>query len=244
MSNTSVSEGVWVVIPAAGAGQRMQSDIPKQYLKIHNKTVLEHTLACFKNNQLIKGIVVALDADDAFWKQLDLNNSTSMPIYTVEGGNERSDSVLQALDYLTMVEKLPAEQWVLVHDAARPCLPSKDLDNLLLLINKKEVVGGLLASPVRDTMKRAKNNKLEIDRTESRNDLWHALTPQLFKLGQLKEAIEICREKMIEITDESSALESIGEHPVLVQGSHLNLKITYPEDIKIAETLLASGDSK
>lgn len=236
MSNNKNPESVWVVIPAAGTGQRMQSEIPKQYLKINHKTIIEHTFECFLENDSISGIVVALDADDSYWKQIDIGKYT-LPVYTVEGGNERSDSVLQALEYLLMVEKLPESQWVMVHDAARPCLPTEDLD-ALLAIRDQAVIGGILASPVRDTMKRSSPGQAVIEKTESRDNLWHALTPQLFKLGELRNAIKNGQEKAVDITDEASAMEAVGEKPVLVHGSHLNIKITYPEDIKIAETLL------
>ena len=227
---------VWVIIPAAGVGKRMQLDKPKQYLQIHNKTIIEHTLECFINHNDIAGIVVALDADDPYWKLLNIE-SNSKPVYTVEGGSERSDSVMQALDYLIMVERIPNDSWVLVHDAARPCLSRYDLD-ALLDIRTHSKVGGILASRVRDTMKRALPGKNQILMTESRTDLWHALTPQMFRLGQLKKAMQSCHDSNIQITDEASAMEAIGEQPELVEGSYNNIKITLPTDIDLATCLL------
>jgi 2-C-methyl-D-erythritol 4-phosphate cytidylyltransferase len=234
---------VWVVIPAAGIGERMQSDIPKQYLKINNKTVLEHTLNCFLFHPDVAGIIVVLNSDDYYWKNIKLNSNHDKPIYTVEGGKERSDSVIQGLDYLLMVEQLAEDSWVMVHDAARPCLIEKDI-NSLLSIRTKESTGGILASPVRDTMKRAVannvTNKNIISKTESREDLWHALTPQLFRIGELKDAIITCQEKNINITDESSALEATGKQVELVEGSMNNIKITQQSDFEMATLLLTS----
>lgn len=226
----------WVIIPAAGVGKRMQLDLPKQYFKIHNKTIIEHTLSCFAHHSEIAGIVVALDSDDPYWKLLELD-AISNPIYTVEGGNERADSVVQALDYLSIVERVGSDSWVMVHDAARPCLSQVDLDTLLG-IRKTSKVGGILSSRVRDTMKRSFPNQSKISNTETRKDLWHALTPQMFKLGQLRKAMACCYENNIEITDEASAIEAIGESPVLVEGSHNNIKITHPTDIELATCLL------
>ncbi len=235
------SQKVWVVIPAAGIGKRMQSDIPKQYLKINNKTILEHTLNCFATHSKIAGIIVVLNTDDFYWKKIKLSSDSSLPIYTVEGGKERSDSVMQGLDYLLMVEQLAEDSWVMVHDAARPCLLEKDIDTLLASREKSISVGAILASPVRDTMKRAKPATTQIDKTESRQDLWHALTPQLFRIGELKNALETCLEKGITVTDEASALESMGGQIELVEGNSTNLKVTQPEDLELAKLLLSKN---
>ena len=238
-SNKSL-EKVWVVIPAAGIGKRMQSDIPKQYLKINDKTVLEHTLNCFLSHPEVAGIIVVLNSDDYHWKTIKLSSNHDKAIYTVEGGKERSDSVMQGLDYLLMVEQLAEDSWVMVHDAARPCLIEKDI-NSLLSIRNENIAGGILASPVRDTMKRAvnENNKSMISNTESRENLWHALTPQLFRIGELKNALNHCLEKEISITDESSALEAIGKQVELVEGSMNNIKITQQSDFEMATLLLS-----
>ena len=235
---------VWVVIPAAGVGKRMQTDTPKQYLKINDKTVLEHTLGCFIQHPDIAGIVVALHPEDPYWKSLTLADSLppDMPLYTVEGGHERSDSVMQALDYLLMVEQAAETTWVMVHDAARPLLSYDDIDKLLAIRGTDEV-GGLLASPVRDTMKRALPESARVEKTESRDYLWHALTPQLFRLGELSSALKLCFEKGIAVTDEASAMEAMGKHPLLVEGSSSNIKITQPADFKLASLMLSQGQA-
>ncbi len=231
---------VWVIIPAAGIGKRMQSSIPKQYFKIDNKTILEHTLNCFKSHEEISGIIVVLNSDDYYWKTIQNNLlSMSKPVYTVEGGTERSDSVMQGIDYLLMVERINNNSWIMVHDAARPCLLKKDIDALLSIRNKSSA-GGILASPVRDTMKRAAPHSNNISETESRDNLWHALTPQLFRIGELKEALVHCLEKGIQVTDEASALEAVGKPVVLIEGSSNNIKVTQKDDLEIATLLLTS----
>jgi len=237
MNNT---QKVWVVIPAAGIGKRMNTDIPKQYLKINNKTILEHTLNCFTSHSDIAGIIVVLNTDDYYWKKISKDKClSSKPIYTVEGGKERSDSVMQGLDYLLMVEQLDENNWVMIHDAARPCLLKKDID-ALLSVRDEANTGGILASPVRDTMKRATPDNNTILITESRENLWHALTPQLFRIGQLKEALEFCLDKGKPVTDEASALENIGEQVILIEGSSNNIKITQAADLELATLLLSS----
>jgi len=245
IDNPQSTQKVWVVIPAAGIGKRMQSDIPKQYLTINDKTILEHTLNCFTSHPDVAGIIVVLSSDDFYWKKIKISAEASKkPLYTVEGGKERSDSVMQGLDYLAMVERLDEKSWVMVHDAARPCLLKKDID-ALLSIRSDSCVGGILASPVRDTMKRAVADenveKKVISQTESRENLWHALTPQLFKLGELKEALETCLEKAIVITDEASALEAMGKSVELVEGSSNNIKVTQAADLELATLLLSTN---
>ncbi len=237
-----MTDKVWIVIPAAGVGKRMQSDIPKQYLKINGKTVLQHTINCFSYHNDIEGIVVSLHEDDPYWNtaKIDVSNKK---LYTVEGGEERSDSVLNALEYLSLIEQLPDTTWIMVHDAARPCLQQKDID-ALLKIRSKNSIGGILASPVRDTMKREKSDTSQISHTEQRTGLWHALTPQLFRLGELREALKICLEKQLEITDEASALEAQGKSPLLVEGSSSNIKITQPADLELASWFLSRKTNK
>jgi 2-C-methyl-D-erythritol 4-phosphate cytidylyltransferase len=236
----SDTQKVWVVIPAAGIGKRMQSAIPKQYLKVNDKTILEHTLGCFSSHPEIAGIIVVLNTDDYYWKTIQQDTTlNSKPVYTVEGGKERSDSVMQGLDYLLMVERLNENSWIMVHDAARPCLLKQDID-ALLSIRSKSSAGGILASPVRDTMKRAVSKTDIISRTESRENLWHALTPQLFRIGELKEALEHCFEKGKPVTDEASALEALGKSVVLVEGSSNNIKVTQTSDLELVTLLLSS----
>lgn len=229
-----MSNEVWCVIPAAGVGKRMLSAIPKQYLRLHGKTVLEHSLNCFLQHPKIKGIVVVLSANDDYW--LDLApNYQGLPVYRAVGGQERADSVLNGLKYLEQTLKLASTAKVLVHDAARPCLSQEDLSRLLASNSNQ---GALLATPVRDTMKRAFKGQKVISHTEERADLWHALTPQLATLGLLIQALEQALKSGTIITDEASALEYLGLQPLLVEGDASNIKITRPADLALAEFFL------
>jgi len=232
---------VWVVIPAAGIGQRMQSDIPKQYLKINNKTILEHTLNCFLYRDEVVGILVVLAPHDEYWNSLSFENtSLKETLFTTNGGKDRAESVLCGLDYLFDVQKLSPDSWVMVHDAARPCLSSIDLDSLLELCCSEEV-GGLLASPVKDTMKRSEvlsGGDNRVMHTESRDGLWHAQTPQMFRLNKIKFALEECQKSGFNVTDECSAMEYVGESPLIIESLFNNVKVTNPADIKLVEYLL------
>lgn len=243
ISEVSKESSVWVVIPAAGSGQRMNSEIPKQYLKIHSKTILEHTIDCFLQSNSIAGIVIVLSPDDQYWQSLNIQSNTfSKPIYTIEGGSDRSSSVSNGLAFLEEVGGIATKSWVMIHDAARPCLSQTDL-NSLLNISETDSIGGLLATPVRDTMKRAVNNQendssIAVAHTEYRDNLWHALTPQMFHLGALRAALRHCVDQGLDITDECSAMEHVGEHPTIVECINNNIKITQANDIKLAEFLL------
>ena len=221
----------WVIIPAAGIGKRMGTEIPKQYLKLGDQTVLEHTINRFQNLPQIKGIVICLAPDDLFFNQL----SISKQIMMTNGGKERSDSVLNGLNFL---EKYAEENdWILVHDAARPCVRKSDIEKLMFELQDHEV-GGLLAVPVRDTMKRAKNQQVET--TVNRENLWHALTPQMFRFKTLKTALETALEKQQIITDEAQAIEFLGLHPMLIEGHADNIKITHPNDLQLAHLFLSN----
>ncbi len=223
---------LWVVIPAAGLGTRMAADRPKQYLMLAGRTVLEHTLACFAEHPRVRGIVLAIALDDPFWPDLVLD--VELPVHIVPGGEERAQSVLNALDLLAALGQ-PSD-WVLVHDAARPNLARQDLDRLVAEV-EQDAVGGILAVPVRDTMKRADGGG-RIAHTEPREGLWHALTPQMFRLGLLRDALRRALEAGARVTDEASALEYAGLHPLLVEGRADNIKITRPEDLELAEFFL------
>jgi len=218
----------WAVIPAAGTGSRMQSDIPKQYLQLNGKTVIEHTLDAFCENKKIKGIVVAVSEQDTWWKSLAI--SSHPKIKTTLGGAERCHSVLNCLQFLSGMAT--ADDWILVHDAARPCINSEDIDHL---INKlaDHPVGGLLALPVRDTMKRADVDNV-VTETVSRDGLWHALTPQMFRLSGLTSALQRAIEHKQIVTDESQAMELMGLKPLLVEGQAGNIKITRKDDLALA----------
>lgn len=223
-----------VIVPAAGVGKRMKADKPKQYLKIGEKTVLEHTLDRLISHPRITRIILVLHSDDPYFPDLRCHSADWLT--RIDGGKERADSVLAGLKYLASQADKPA--WVLVHDAARPCVTHKDLDKLLSLT--ADNIGGILASPVRDTMKRTLDSRSNmVAKTEDRNGLWHALTPQIFPLIALTEALDRALSENVLITDEASAMEWAG-HPVkLIEGSDQNIKITRPNDLSLAEYYLS-----
>jgi len=205
---------------------------PKQYLPLAGRTVLEWSLAPFLARPEFHSIVVALSPDDARWPSLPL--AQDRRILAVTGGADRVDSVRAGL--MAIAEHAHAQDWVLVHDAARPCLTSGDLNQLLVTL-AGDSVGGLLAAPVPDTLKRAGADG-RVDVTVSRSQLWRALTPQMFRYGVLRQALEQS-ESGAQITDEASAVEALGLKPLLVAGRSDNLKITVAEDLPTAERQLA-----
>jgi 2-C-methyl-D-erythritol 4-phosphate cytidylyltransferase len=216
----------WVVIPAAGSARRMASDIPKQYLQVAGRTVIEHAMAPFLALSECRGIVVSLAAEDVRFRSLAV--AADPRVRTAAGGAERVDSVRAALDSIEADER----EWVLVHDAARPCLTAQDLSTLLSTLRDDDV-GGLLAAPVVDTLKRA-DSEGRVAATVDRSSLWHALTPQMFRYGVLRRALSNAGA----ITDDSQAVEALGLAPKLVRGSAENLKITVPDDVARAERIL------
>lgn len=221
--------GVCAVVPAAGLGRRMQTDCPKQYLSIGNKTILEHSVDALLANACIQRVIIAVSPGDERFNQLNLAQHPQVTV--VDGGAERADSVLAGL------KAAGDAAWVLVHDAARPCLHQNDLARLLTL-RETSRVGGILAAPVRDTMKRAEPGKPAIAHTVDRNDLWHALTPQFFPRELLFDCLTRALNEGATITDEASALEYCGFHPTLVVGRADNIKVTRPEDLALAEFYL------
>lgn len=227
----------WAVIPAAGAGTRMGTDVPKQYLKMGGKCVLEHVLEKFCRHPRLEKIVVALAKNDLHWRTLEI--ASHPRIVTVEGGVERCHSVLNGLRALNGAAQ--ADDWVLVHDAARPCVRREDIDHLLVSL-ADHPVGGILAIPVRDTMKRG-GKEQEIRETVDRSGLWHALTPQMFRLALLREAMEKALQEERLVTDEAQALELTGRRPLLVQGHGDNIKVTRPEDLPLAEFFISQQET-
>ncbi len=223
---------LWIVIPAAGVGRRMGADVPKQYLALQGKPILVHAIERLAALPGVKGVMVAISETDEYWPALDL--SLHVPLWTCAGGVERCHSVLNALTDLGL--HAADEDWVLVHDAARPCVRHDDLEKLLATL-EADAVGGLLAMPVRDTMKRAEADGRVVT-TEPREGLWHALTPQMFRLGLLRHALEEAIEAEDLVTDESAAMERAGYRPRLVEGHGDNIKITRPEDLALAEFFL------
>ncbi|MBD1587828.1 2-C-methyl-D-erythritol 4-phosphate cytidylyltransferase [Pseudomonas typographi] len=217
----------WAVIPAAGVGARMAADRPKQYMLLAGRTLLEHTLACFLDHPNLKGAVVSLAADDPYWPTLAC--AADPRISRAPGGRERADSVLNALVQLS-AQGAAEDDWVLVHDAARPNLARSDLDELLATL-AGDPVGGLLAVPAHDTLKRA-DTQGRVAQTIDRSVIWHAYTPQMFRLGPLQRAIADALVARVAVTDEASAMEWAGLAPRLVQGRADNIKITRPEDLE------------
>ncbi len=224
-----------VVVPAAGIGKRMKSSCPKQYLEINHQTILEHTIARLAAHPLVFKIIIALGHHDEYFPTTGLFDNEKVSV--VIGGKERVDSVLAGLQIIDPT----VNPWVLVHDAARPCLTLSDLDKLINACLQKNL-GGILATPVKDTMKRAKHNL--IDKTVEREYLWHALTPQMFPTKQLKEAIELALHAQAHITDEASAIEFINEQCQIVEGSSENIKITHPDDLAYAEFIITKQNNQ
>jgi 2-C-methyl-D-erythritol 4-phosphate cytidylyltransferase len=216
----------WVVIPAAGIGSRMRADRPKQYLPLAGKTIIEHTLERFLGHPGLQGLVVSLAPEDPYWPGLCCAKDPR--IHRADGGAERADSVLAGLRRLSALGARE-EDWVLVHDAARPNLSRQDLDNLLAQL-AEDPVGGLLAVPARDTLKRAGPDG-RVQETVDRSVIWQAFTPQMFRLAVLRDALVGALETGAEVTDEASALEWAGQNPKLIEGRADNLKVTRPEDL-------------
>ncbi|MBU9844242.1 2-C-methyl-D-erythritol 4-phosphate cytidylyltransferase [Rahnella ecdela] len=230
MSHTAVSlPEVIAVLPAAGIGSRMQAECPKQYLSVGGKTLIEHSIRALLQSGRVSQVIVALSPHDTQFAQLPI--ASDPRIRVVEGGAERAESVMAGLDVAGN------NGWVLVHDAARPCLHPDDLINLLAICATSKV-GGILAAPVRDTMKRGEPGIAAIAHTVDRQDLWHALTPQFFPLELLKTCLRRALNEGAVVTDEASAMEYCGFHPMLIPARADNIKVTRPEDLALAEFYL------
>jgi len=226
----------WALVPAAGSGTRMKSNVPKQYLKLGNQTVIEHTLDTLFGCASLSGVVLVLSANDPYWPELSYRLKSAHAgrgLEIVTGGSKRCHSVLNGLQHLSGVAH--EHDRVLIHDAARPCVRREDIE---LLIAKAGNLpdGGLLGTPVTDTMKRIVDGR--VSRTVDRAGLWHALTPQLFPLGELQAALTAVIEKGGLVTDEASAMEQAGYHPFMVEGHADNIKVTTPADLACAEFYL------
>ena len=217
----------WAVVPAAGVGKRMQADRPKQYLPLTNKTVIEHTLSRLLDSGAFEAVSVAISVEDPYWPELDISRHPC--VITAPGGKERADSVLSALKALE--GKASEDDWVLVHDAARPCLTASDI-RLQITTLKDDPVGGILALSSHDTLKHVDGDT--ITATIDRKHVWRALTPQMFKYGMLRDALQQT-EGNPAVTDEASSLELLGYKPKIVEGRPDNIKITRPEDLALAE---------
>lgn len=230
----------WAIVPAAGSGSRMNNNRPKQYLHLHGKPIIQHTLERFCDPRIAE-IVVCVAEDDPYWDTLTLPK----PVIQINGGASRCHSVFNGLQALQ--QHAGPSDWVLVHDAARPCVRTADIEKLMGQL-ASHPVGGLLAVPVRDTMKRValnsplnherKKDNLEVMETVNRNGLWHALTPQMFRLEALFLALQDALNNNELVTDDAQAMERLGYHPVLIEGHPDNIKITHPQDLILAELYL------
>jgi 2-C-methyl-D-erythritol 4-phosphate cytidylyltransferase len=222
----------WFVIPAAGIGARMGADRPKQYLMLGDKTILEHTLLRILTLPHLAGIVVPLSSEDKIWTSLTILQHPL--VHTIHGGASRADSVLNGLNYLA--DKAHALDWVLVHDAARPCVTVTSIEKLCNELAQSET-GGILAVPVSDTLKQV-NDHNQIQNTVDRKPLWQAQTPQMFRYKVLRQCLTQALANNENITDESSAVELCGYLSKVVEGRNDNIKITRPDDLLLAEFIL------
>ena len=227
---------LWAVVPAAGVGRRMSTNIPKQYLRLGEKTVLEHTLDTLLACPQLADVVVVLSADDGYWPGLR-DRYFNARLEVVTGGAERCHSVLNGLVHLA--GRANADDWVLVHDAARPCVRLSDIEKLIETL-AATTDGGLLGVPVADTMKQVDGND-RVTATVARDGLWHAYTPQMFRLGRLQTALQYAIDNDLLVTDEASAMELAGYLPRMVQGQRDNIKITVPSDLELAAFYLQAG---
>lgn len=232
MTMAETSMRFYALVPAAGRGTRFGADGAKQYLPLAGRPLIYHALATLSKNPTIERVFVVLAEDDSEWDTYDWTEFSKLGILRC-GGATRARSVLNALDMLST--QIARQDWMLVHDAARPCLDARDLAAMIELLADNEV-GGLLAIPLADTLKRA-DAESRIAATLERARLWRAQTPQMFRYGMLRDALtEYVDDNP---TDEASVIERRGLHPRLVQGSVRNIKITYPDDLAIAELFVS-----
>lgn len=220
----------FAIVPAAGSGSRFGAEKPKQYLNLLGRPLIFHTLAALVACPQIERVWVVLSPDDPYWLQHDWSE-LGAKLETVRcGGETRAQSVTNGLRAAAMVAA--DDDWVLVHDAARPCLSDEMLTTLFADL-ADDPVGGILAVPVADTLKRA-DAEQRVAATEPRDDLWQAQTPQMFRYGQLQKALKNCTQ----VTDEAGAIEALGLQPKLVRADTTNLKVTYPADLALAAMIL------
>lgn len=230
----------WAVVPAAGQGSRFGSDVPKQYTPLLGRPLVSWTLGALLAEPTVAAVVVALADHDQRWPGLE--ESRHPRVLTCAGGARRELSVAHAL--AALADRAADTDWVLVHDAARPCLRHDDLQALFDELGA-DAVGGLLAVPVSDTLKRAgREDACAVVETVARDGLWRALTPQMFRFGLLRRALTLCIERGRTVTDEASAVECLGLRPRLVRGHADNVKVTNPEDAALAEAILRARGAR
>ncbi|MDD4881751.1 MAG: 2-C-methyl-D-erythritol 4-phosphate cytidylyltransferase [Gallionellaceae bacterium] len=224
----------FALLPAAGIGARMGSDGPKQYLSLAGRTMLWHAIHAFEAMAAVERCYVVLAPDDGHWDRHDWSGLTKLAVLRC-GGATRAETVLNGLR--AVAGEVGPDDWVLVHDAARPCVSIRLLDRLLGEL-ADDGVGGILAAPVADTLKREGDGGRILE-TVPRAGLWAAQTPQMFRHGLLLQALEHAGTA---VTDEASAVEALGLSPRLVESDMTNLKVTWPRDVEVAEWLLSKGD--
>ena len=230
----------WLVMPAAGRGERLGAGLPKQYLTLLGRPMLEWSLAPFLADADCRGVVVAVAAGDIHWP--DVRARLSRPVREATGGATRADSVASGLAALRTA-RAGDDDWVLVHDAARPCITPAEIDALRAAVAADpQASGGILAVPLADTLKRgdAAHGALRSEGTLPRESLWRALTPQMFRLGALQQALAAAARDGRNPTDEAQAIEWQGVAPRLVSGEATNLKVTTQADVVLAEAILAA----
>lgn len=226
---------LFAVVPAAGQGTRMGAALPKQYLTVHGRTVAEHTLQRLLAMARIDKVVVATASEDLWWPQLAVAHHAR--VRSALGGASRAESVLNALQSLS--GDAHDSDWVLVHDIARPCVRLSDIEKLVQAVDAE---GAILALPVTDTIKQSADGRVAA--TLERNNVWRALTPQLFPLGALRDALDRALAEGLAVTDEASAMEAAGWHPALVRGSDDNIKLTLPTDLPLVRFYLSRQDEE
>ena len=229
---TVLEVDILAVVPAAGVGRRMGGNLPKQYMDLLGVPVIVRTLQKIAGHRRIRKTVIALASDDVWFPRC--RDTLPEGCVTVEGGRERRHSVLAGIELLA--DDFPAESWVVVHDAARPCVREKDIDMLLERLSNSSI-GGILATPLQDTLKVC-DEEQNILETVPRGNLWKALTPQMFRLGLLRDALQFSISNDFAVTDEAQAVEAFGETPLIVTGHSDNIKITEPDDLKLASAIL------
>ena len=228
------------LVPAAGHGTRFGTQQAKQYASLAGRPMIFHALAVLLSDPRVARVFVALAADDTRWESHNWEAFGKRVEVLRCGGATRAETVLNSLELLQ--EQLAQTDWVLVHDAARPCLPVADLSRLIDKLGDAPI-GGLLAAPLADTLKRADTNQ-SVAATLPRDNLWRAQTPQMFRFGILRDALRAALSANAPgsiPTDEAGAIEALGHRPELVAGSARNIKVTYPEDLAIAELFLSQG---
>ncbi len=226
---------IWGVIPAAGLGARMSSETPKQHLLLQGETLLQRSCRTLLDSTLVDNLVVVIAADDTGY--VDLPSAIQTRVITAIGGATRCESV--AAGVKTIIEHADEHTWALVHDAARPLLSQRDLVHLISLVAQEGSQGGLLATPVADTLKHSSADQ-SVDATVSREGLWQAQTPQMFRAGALLAALNRAKQDGVVVTDEASAMEHAGIQPQLVAAKDPNFKITHNADLQLANAWLAS----